>query len=111
VGRSSRAAWGSLVVGLASVATIPVAIYATRFSDSYELLHSAFAIPVAALLGVLALSLAGRARRRSAISLAGSGGLGVATAGRVLGIVGLCLAAAALVAVAVYGLLEYAGTR
>ncbi len=36
---------------------------------------------------------------------------GVATAGRVLGIVGLCIAAAALVALGVYGLLEYVGSR
>jgi hypothetical protein len=35
----------------------------------------------------------------------------VATAGRVLGIVGLCMAASALVALGVYGLLEYVGSR
>ena len=35
----------------------------------------------------------------------------VATAGHVLGIVGLCLAASALVALGVYGLLEYVGSR
>jgi hypothetical protein len=46
---------GALVSGAASVATLPVAIYATRFSDSYELLHAGLAIP---------------RRRRSACSLA-----------------------------------------
>jgi hypothetical protein len=109
--RGSRAAWGSLLAGLASVAALPVAIYLTRFSESYELLHAAAAIPVAAGLGLLAVALAGRARRRSALSLAGGSASGLAAAGRVLGILGLCLAAAGLVALAVYGLLEYAGTR
>jgi hypothetical protein len=111
VGRSSRAAWGSCLAGLASVAALPLAIYLTRFSERYELLHSALAIPVAAALGLLAVALARRARRPSALSLAGDSGLGLATAGRILGLLGLCLAAAGLVALAVYGLLEYAGTR
>lgn len=107
---SGSAAWGSLVAGLASVAALPVAIYATRFSDSYDLLHAGFAIPVAAGLGAVALALARRAHRSRAASLAAGGG-GVAVAGRVLGIIGLCMAASALVALGVYGLLEYVGSR
>jgi len=35
----------------------------------------------------------------------------VTTAGRILGVVGLCMAASALVALGVYGLLEYVGSR
>jgi hypothetical protein len=104
-------AWGSLLAGLASVATLPVAIYLTRFSDSYELLHAGFAIPVGAALGLLALSLARRSRRRSALRLGRASREGVARAGRALGLLGLALAAAGLVALGVYGLLEYAGTR
>ena len=110
-GAGNGAAWGSLVAGLASCATLPVAIYATRFSDRYELLHSAFAIPLAAALGLVALALARRARARSRMTLSGRGGGGVATAGSVLGVIGLCLAASALVAICVYGLLEYVGSR
>jgi hypothetical protein len=106
----SAAAWGSLVVGIASCVTLPLAVYLTRFSDSYDLLHAGFAIPVAAALALVALALARRARVRTRVSLSGDGG-GVATAGRVLGIVGLCLAASALVALGVYGLLEYVGSR
>ena len=109
--RGSGAAWGSLLTGLASIATLPLAIYLTRFSGSYELLHAGLAIPVAAGLGFAALALARRALRHSALGLARDGRSGVARAGRVLGIVGLCMAAAALVSLGVYGLLEYVGSR
>lgn len=110
-GQGNGAAWGSLVAGLMSCAVLPIAIYATRFSDSYELLHSAFAIPVAAVLGLVALTLARRARARNRIILSRGGGGGTETAGRILGVIGLCLAASALVALGVYGLLEYVGSR
>ena len=103
----TTAAWGSVVAGLASVATIPAAVYLTRFSDSYDLLHAAFVIPVVVGLAGIALLLARRARRRATLRRPP----GIATAGHVLGIVGLCMAAAALVALGVYGLLEYVGSR
>ena len=106
----SRAAWGSLVVGILSVATMPLAIYGTRFSGSYNLLHAGFAIPVTAGLGLAALGLSRRSRRRASVSLAAQRD-GVAVAGYVLGVVGLCIAASALVALGVYGLLEYVGSR
>ena len=109
---SSRAAWGSLLAGVGSVAALPVAVFLTRYSASYELLHAGFVIPIAAALGIVALWLARRARRRSSVSISSSsGGSGIATAGRVLGVLGLCLAASALVALGVYGLLEYVGSR
>ena len=104
------ASWVSLLAGVFSVTTLPLAIYATRFSDSYDLLHAGFLIPVAAGFGVAAVVLARRARRRTAVTLA-TGRSGLATAGRVLGVIGLCMAAAALVALGVYGLLEYVGSR
>jgi len=105
------AAWGSLVTGLASVAVLPVAVYLTRFSDRYELLHAGFAIPLAAILGLVAIALARRARRRNVLLLDRGRGRGLARTGGVLGIVGVCMALAALVAFGVYGLLEYVGTR
>lgn len=103
------AAWGSLVSGLASVVALPLAVYLTRFSDRYELLHAGFGIPLVAILGLTAIALARRARRRTVLRLEGGGGL--ARAGGVLGIVGVCIALAALVALGVYALLEYVGTR
>ncbi len=104
------AAWGSLVAGLASVATLPVAIYATRFSERYDLLHAGFAVPVAAALGLVSLALARRAHMRGTLTLDGRRPA-PARVGRVLGGVGLCMAAAAVVALGVYGLLEYVGSR
>ena len=109
--RSSGAAWGSVLAGLASVATLPVAIYFTRFSGEYELLHAGFAIPLAAVLGFVALVLAGRSRTRGVLSLSDARVRALARVGRVLGIVGLCMAAAAVVSLVVYGLLEYVGSR
>lgn len=109
--RGSSSAWGSLLAGLASVATLPLAIYLTRFSGEYELLDSGFAIPVAAGLGFVSLALARRGLRHGALVLGRERRSGVARIGRVLGIVGLCMAAAALVSLGVYGLLEYVGSR
>jgi hypothetical protein len=100
-----------VAAGLASVATLPAAVYATRFSDSYDLLHAGFAIPVAVGLAFVALALARRVRMRTSVSLTAETGQGIATAGRVLGILGLCMAASAIVALGVYGLLEYVGSR
>ena len=104
------AAWGPLLTGLASVATLPIAIYVTRFSDSYELLHAGFAIPVGAGLGLVALALARRARVRGGL-LTGGGSSRRAAVGRILGVIGVCMAAAAVVSLVVYGLLEYVGSR
>jgi hypothetical protein len=93
------------------VLTLPLAIYLTRYSVAYTLLDAGFAIPVAVVLGVIALVLARHARLQRAVSLSAARGGGVATAGRILGIVGLCMGAAGLVSLGVYWLLEYAGTR
>lgn len=90
--------------------TLPLAVYATRFSDAYELLHASVAIPIAVLFALAALALARRARRRNALSLSVERSK-LERVGRVLGIVGLCLAASAIVSLGVYGLLEYVGSR
>jgi hypothetical protein len=109
--RGRAAGWGSAVAGALSVATLPVAIYLTRFSDEYELLHAAFALPVAALFGIVAVVLARRSRRLDSFVLSGRRPSRPAGVGRLLGVIGLCMVASALVALGVYWLLEYVGSR
>ncbi len=98
-------------VGVLAVATMPVAILATRYSESYELLHAGFAIPVGIGLGATAIWLARAALRHDDARLGRAGGRRTARVGRALGVLGIALAATALVAVAVYGLLTYLGER
>ena len=107
----SASAWGSVVAGLASVATLPLAVYTTRFVGAYELLDAGWAIPFAAALGIVSIALARRARLQRVVAISTARRSRVAGVGRVLGILGLCMAAAALVALGVYGLLEYVGSR
>ena len=102
--RNARAVW-SVVLGLLAAATMPVAIAATRYSESYELLHAGFAIPVAVALGIAAVVLARKARELDRATLGKAGGTRAARAGRLLGILGLCMAASATIAVAVYEVL------
>jgi hypothetical protein len=101
----------AVIVGLLAVATMPVAILATRYSESYDLLHAGFAIPVAVLLGGLAIGLARGALKHDDMRLGRAGGRRAAKVGRALGVLGIALGATALVAVAVYGILTYLGER
>jgi hypothetical protein len=96
----------AIVLGLVSVATMPVAVLATRYSGSYDLVHSAFAIPVGLVTGYLAVRLSGD--RRGAVPLQGRGR---SRAAHLLGLAGIWLAGAALVAVSFYGLLTWLGSR
>jgi hypothetical protein len=93
-------------VGVLSIAVMPVAILATRWSRDYELLHAAYAIPFGALLGVIAVGLASRARSRLAPTLGHASGTRTARLGRILGLVGFLLALTAAGSVAVYALLS-----
>jgi hypothetical protein len=102
---------GAVVLGLASAATMPVAIVATRYSGHYELLHAGFAIPVAIVLGALGIWLARTALRHDDARLGRAGGRRTARVGRALGILGIALASTGIVALSVYGLLTYLGER
>jgi hypothetical protein len=93
----SKAVW-AVVLGVLSVATMPVAVGLTRFSSSYELLHAGFAILRAR-----------RSRARDDATLGRAGGRRAARIGRLLGILGICIASSSLIAVAVYGVLVYLG--
>ena len=97
----------SVLVGLLSVATMPVAIAVTRWSREYDLLHAAAAIPLGALLGLAAILLARRARSRLAPTLGHPRGTRTARIGRLLGWLGFLLALTAAGSVAVYEVLQH----
>lgn len=96
----------SVFVGVLAVAVLPAAIIATRWSRRLELLDAAFAIPFAAVLGALAVTLARRARSRLAPTLGHASGTRTARVGRVLGVLGFLLALTAAGSVAVYAILS-----
>jgi hypothetical protein len=102
---NARAAW-SAVLGLLAALTMPLAILGTRYSSSYELLQSGFAIPLAAGLGIAAVILARKARTVEQITLGRAGGAKRGRLGRLLGILGICMAASATIALAVYEVLN-----
>jgi hypothetical protein len=97
-------AWLSVFFGVVAVAALPAAIVFSRFSERFELLHAAGAIPVAAVFGLVALALARRARRRLRWTLARSRHR-AARVGRMLGVLALCLALTATISVGFYQLL------
>ncbi len=95
----------AVILGGLSVLAMPVAVGATRYSGSYDLVHAAFAIPVGLVTGLLAVRLS--SARGPILGRLG----GAARAARTLGLAGIWIAGAALVAVAFYGLLAYLGNR
>lgn len=96
----------SVLVGLLGLATLPAAIAASTWSQRYELLDAAFAIPAAALLGLFAILLARKARSRLAPTLGHPRGSRTARLGRLLGVAAVLLALTAAGSVAVYAVLS-----
>jgi hypothetical protein len=103
--RRSDAAFGAVLFGLLSVATVPAAVAYTHYANR-ELLKAEYAVPVAFLLGIVALSLAKRARRRSERTIGRVGGTRAGRWGRILGGFGVYVAFTAALAVGVYELLN-----
>jgi hypothetical protein len=106
----TRSGGVSIILGLLSALTMPIAIFATRYSGSYELLHAGAVIPIALALGIGAIVASRRARRSLRHSLGSSGIRRSARIGWLLGTLGICLALTATLSVAVYGLLTYVGS-
>jgi hypothetical protein len=90
---------------------MPVAVLVTRYSETYELLHAGFAIPLGFALGLAAVLAARSVRHLDERTVGPVAGLQAARLGRLLGIFGMCLAGTAAIAVGVYWLLEFAGSR
>ena len=104
---SNPAAPGAVAAGLLAVAALPAAVAFAQLSARVKLLQAAAGIPVAAILGLSAIFLARRALRRAERTLGRAGGERVARVGRILGILGLCLAASGAIAVGFYELLVH----
>ena len=107
--RSSRKAnvraWAAVVFGLASVAAVPGAIAYTHYED-VDLLKAAWAVVPGFLLGLIALVLAGGARKRSERTIGRVGGRAATRIGRFLGALGIFIAAAGGIALGVYEILN-----
>lgn len=89
------------------MAVVPGAVATAEVLEAVELLDAAAAVPLAAALALAALWLARRARIRTERTLGRVGGAGTARAGRILAVLGLCIAAAGAVALVTF----YALTR
>ena len=101
------AARGSLVCALLGLAVPVAAFAAARQLQRVTLVQATAATCASAVLGLVALWLTRRARRNQERTLGRAGGRGTARAGRLLGLLALCIGCAAGVALAVYGLLRY----
>jgi hypothetical protein len=94
----------ALFLGLLGVATLPAAIEAARRSTRIVLLDAAYAIPVAFLLGLVALIMARRAKHNLRWFSLREGGTGVASTAVIVGMVAICLALTAALSIGFYEL-------
>ena len=83
---------------------MPAAIEVAARSKRIGLLDAAYAVPVAFVLGLVALIMARRARRNLRWLQLREGGTGVATGAVLVAAVTVCLALAAALSVGFYGL-------
>jgi hypothetical protein len=90
------------VIGLTGVATMPAAIEFAYRSARVSLLASAYGVPLAFVLGVVATGMAHRAKRNIEWFRLDESGTGVASAGVILGVLAVALALTAALSVGVY---------
>jgi hypothetical protein len=103
---SNGPARASVLVGLLGSAVLPAAVAYAELEERFELVEAAYAAPVAFVLGVVAIWLARGGRRRFERTIGRVGGAGVASVGRWLGILAVCLSLAAGIAVGFSELLK-----
>jgi hypothetical protein len=89
------------VLGLAATLALPATIAYAQESDRLTLVQAGYAVPVAAVFGIAALLVARAARRRAQWSVVATRAR-TGRAGRLFGVVGLCLAASGAIAVGFY---------
>jgi hypothetical protein len=94
----------ALLLGLLGLLVLPAAIDFSLRSTRVELLDAAYAIPVAFILGLLALVMARRARENLRWLQLRDQGTGVASTAVILSALTLCLALTAALSVGFYEL-------
>jgi ABC-type proline/glycine betaine transport system permease subunit len=95
----------AVLLGLAAVVAVPAGIVLSRQTAGVQLLDAVWAIPVAALCGLAAILFARGAGGRIRSTLERAGGFGRIRLGRALGVIGICVALSASIAVGFYELL------
>ena len=97
-------AWIALLLGLLGLLVLPAAVEVSRRSSRVALLDAAYGIPVAFLLGFVALIMARRARENLRWLRLRDGGTGVASTAVIVAAVTLCLSVTAALSVGFYEL-------
>jgi hypothetical protein len=98
----------AVIVGLLSLAVIPLGIALSRFGHRVTLLEGMYGgVPAGFVLGLCAILLARRGRETVQRTLGRAGGEAVARTGRLLGVAGVCVAVTGAMALGFYGLLTY----
>ena len=95
----------SVLVGLPAAIAVPAGLALAAYSSQVTLEYASASIPIALVLGAVAVVLARSGRRHSQFTLGRIGGLGLARTGWLLGMLGLYLGMMSLLAVGVFGLL------
>ena len=101
---ANRRGWVALVLGLGGLLTLPAAIEVARRSKQVGLLDAGYAIPLAFVLGLVALVMARRARENLRWLRVRGGGTGVASTAVILGALAVCLALTAALSIGFYEL-------
>jgi hypothetical protein len=107
---NSRTAGVAALLGLLAVLAIPAGAVAAQYSDKITLLESLYgSVPVACLLGLLAVLTARRARLNRSRSVFAGGGT-LTRSAQTLAWLGLWIGITGGVALAVYGALRWASS-
>jgi hypothetical protein len=99
-------ALASVLVGAASVLSVPAG-FLVADRTSVTIVQSGVSAAPGILLGIVAIVLARRGRERFELTIGRAGGRLAARIGRWLGIVGICVAITAALALAFFGVLTW----
>ena len=93
-----------MLLGLAGLLALPAAIEVSRRSSRVDLLDAGYGIPLAFLLGLIAVVMARRARENLRWLRLTGGGTAVASTAVIVGALAVCLALTAALSVGFYEL-------